>query len=202
MTLAQELERLIPQGESRKFGELVLSRSDTGNFTAVHRTDAMMGGSMDSLDSIQSVPGLREISKHDVEGNYRPLKTAPTLRHGWQTSCDCPEEFIRRLDAIYPAVFATWVKYQKGTAPPVPLQETLSRQSGIYKNASDITDQMANQIMRDTCSLGCIRKIAWPINDQCTVSKLIAPPREIPVVCIEACSLAISEAASLANDSD
>tara|TARA_R110002096_G_scaffold196404_15_gene379296 strand:+ start:4919 stop:5527 length:609 start_codon:yes stop_codon:yes gene_type:complete len=202
MTLAQELDQLIPQGESRKFGELVLSRSDAGTFTAMHRTDAMMNGSLESLDSIQSASELRELSRHDTEGNYRPLKTAPTLIHGWQTSSDCAEEFLSRLDAIYPAVFATWVEYQKGTAPPVPLQETLSRQSGIYKNASGITDQNANQIMRDTCSLGCIRKIAWPINDHCTVSKLKALPREIPVVCVEACSLAISEAASLANGSD
>ncbi len=196
MTLAEELEQLLPLGTEIRFGELHLARSETGVFSAHHIDDT----GIDTLEEIDSVPELRELAKYDSKGDYRPLKTAPTLRSGWVTECRDAKEFLARLDAIYPALFATWVAYSHEELAPVPLRDTLDRQTGMYRFAGSITDQMANKIMRDLCAKGCVRKIAWPIDDRCAVGRLPKRSHRIPAICTEACTFAVSEARRLVKE--
>lgn len=197
MTLAETLENLLPPDAELRFGEIYLTRDKEGTFAARHRDDR---GSEDGLERIDSREELRELAKFDAEGEYRPLKTAPTLRSGWITKTGEAAEFLSRLDALYPGVFATWVAYQNGEIDPVPLRDTLERQTGMYKFSSSITDQMANEIMRSTCGKGCIRVITWPIDSRCPVSRLKPPAKILPVICTEACTFAVSEARRLAKE--
>jgi sirohydrochlorin cobaltochelatase len=197
MTLAGELESHLPAGTSLVFGQLCLNRCDDGTFEACHLDDM---GNKDTLMSVDSVIDLREIAKFDACAEYRPLKTAPTLKGGWLTRCADAAEFLKRLDAIYPAVFATWIAYAKGEHDPTSLRRTLDRQTGMYRFAGTISDQMANRMMRELCHPGCIRTIAWPINDEHPVSRLKSQPRSIPVICTEACTFAINAARSLAKE--
>jgi len=197
MTLAETLDQLLPPGEWRKFGEITLERDESGRFRARHRDDREVAEGLDPLDSVAQ---LRDLAKFDSDGEYRPLKTAPTLRSGWTTECDDAKEFLRRLDAIYPGVFATWVAYERGEHHPVALRNTLDRQTGMYRFASSITNAMANEIMRETCAKGCIRTIAWSIDDQCPVSRIKPEAKAIPVICTEACTFAVSEARRLAKE--
>ncbi|MDF1862940.1 MAG: DR2241 family protein [Verrucomicrobiales bacterium] len=197
MTLAETLESLLPTGTERRFGELQLSRSDSGEFVAFHRNNR---GMTEDLREIASHTDLRELAKFDSKEEYRPLKTAPNLKCGWVTRSPDSENFLKKLDAIYPGVFATWVAYDLGEHDPTPLRSTLERQTGMYKFAGSITDQMANEIMRETCGKGCLRQIAWPIDDRCPVSRLTGSPRVIPVICTEACTFAVSEARRLVKE--
>lgn len=197
MTLADSLLHLLPRGENRRFGEIFLEHLDDGTLRARHRDDRM---AQEGLESLASASELREMAKWDTMGEYRPLKTAPTLKPGWITECSDASEFLKRLDAIYPGVFATWVAYEKEEHSPTPLRETLDRQTGMYRFAGSITDQMANEIMRETCAKGCLRKIAWPISDDCPTSMLKRPAMEIPVICTEACTFAVSEARRLVKE--
>lgn len=196
MTLAEELESHLPLGTEIRFGELHLIRDGNGQFSARHLDDTGMG----NLEPIDSASELRELAKFDAEGEYRPLKTAPTLRSGWVTKCDNAAEFLRRLDAIYPAVFASWVAYAREELAPVPFRKTLDRQTGMYRFSGAITDQMANKIMRDLCAKGCVRKIAWPIDDRCAVGRIPKRSHRIPAICMEACTFAVSEARRLAKE--
>ena len=197
MTLVEALLSLLPAGESRRYGEVYLEHLPDGLLRARHREDRMTENGLEDLTTPRE---LREMAKFDPSGEYRPLKTAPTLKSGWVTSCTDPSEFLNRLDAIYPGVFATWVAYSQGTHSPTTLRATLDRQTGMYRFAGSITDQMANQIMRETCAKGCLRTIAWPVDDQCPVSQLKRAPKEIPVICTEACTFAVSEARRLAKE--
>lgn len=197
MTLAGELESLLPTGTSLVFGQLRLSRSYDGAFEASHLADAETGT---TLERIESAAALRELAKFDAAGAYRPLKTAPTLRGGWQTRCHEAAEFLRRLDAIYPGAFATWIAYSRGRHHPTSLRRTLNRQTGMYRSARAITDEMAHRLIRELCHPGCLRSIAWPINDDEPVNRPIAPPRAIPMICTEACTLAINAARALAKE--
>lgn len=197
MTLAETLESLLPPDSTLRFGEVQLSRASAGTFRAVHISDMEP---MDSLEKLDTLAGLREMAKFDANSEYRPLKTAPTLKCGWSTECEAPDEFLKRLDAIYPGVFATWVAYDNGTYDPVSLRKTLDRQTGMYRFAGSITDQMANRIMREVCSPGCIRKIAWSIDDQCAVSRLKRNKRSVPVICTEACTFAVGQARELVKE--
>jgi len=197
MTLAGELESHLPAGTFLVFGQLYLTRCDDGIFEACHLDDM---GNKDALEPIDSVIALRELAKFDASGEYRPLRTAPTLKGGWLTRCSDAAEFLKRLDAIYPAVFATWIAYANGEHHPTSIRSTLDRQTGMYRFAGTISDQMANRMMRELCHPGCIRTIAWPINDDHPVSRLKSQPRSIPVICTEACTFAINAARSLAKE--
>lgn len=197
MTLAETLDSLLPAGANRRFGELYVSRLECGTFFACHREDR---DRVDMLEEIESHVELRELAKFDASGEYRPLKTAPSLRTGWKTTSPDAASFLKKLDAIYPGVFATWVAYERGEHDPTPLRTTLDRQTGMYKFAGSITDRMANEIMRSTCAKGCIRQIAWPIDDQCAVSRIKGNSKSIPVICTEACTFAVSEARRLARE--
>jgi len=197
MTLAEELESCLPPGATLRFGQLQLSRSPEGTFEACHTEDRMEGHSLEEIDSI---PGLRDLAKYDASGFFRPLKTAPSLKSGWRTRSHSAKDFLGRLDAIYPGVFATWIAYERNRHCPTSLRRTLDRQTGMYRFAGAITDQMANRIMRDLCSPGCLRKIAWPLNDQCPVSRIKREAMSIPVICTEACTFAVSRARELARE--
>lgn len=197
MTLAQELEMLLPPGATRLFGEIQLTRSADGGFEVRHAEDNDTPA--ESLALLDSPADLREIAKYDACGIYRPLKTAPNLASGWISRCSEASEFLRRIDAIYPSLFATWIRYRCGEHEATSLRKTLDRQSGMYRFTSAISDPAANQIMREICSPGCLRKIAWPINDDAPVSRLKDLPGRIPAICTEACTFVVSAARDLAK---
>jgi hypothetical protein len=197
MTLAQELKTLLPRGTILRFGEIQLTRSPDGRFEVRHAEDNDTPS--ESLTLFDSPADLREIAKYDACGMYRPLKTAPTLRSGWISHCGEASEFLRRIDAIYPALFATWIRYRRGEHNPTSLRKTLDRQSGMYRFTGKISDLTANQIMREICSPGCLRKIAWPINDSAPVSRLKDMSGQIPAICTEACTFVVSAARELAK---
>ncbi|MEO0414004.1 MAG: hypothetical protein AAF226_03515, partial [Verrucomicrobiota bacterium] len=88
----------------------------------------------------------------------------------------------------------------EGKVDAVPLRTTLGRQTGMYRFANAIKDKHANQIMIDTCSPGCLRRIAWPINDACATGRVGAGMNEIPLLCLEACTFAVSESRRLARE--
>ena len=54
----------------------------------LHRDDE----SLDQLQTYQDAENAIEIAKYDDAGNYRPLKTAPNLRHGWRLELATVEE--------------------------------------------------------------------------------------------------------------
>lgn len=196
MTLADHLESLVPPGEIRRFGELSVSRGEEGGFLIRHREDE----TAQELISLSDPAAVREWAKFDAAGEYRPLRTAPGLKTGFEIRCRGTEETLRFLDAIYPGAFATTVAYSAGELDPVPLRETLDRQTGMYRFAGAITDQMANRIMRDLCSPGCLRRIAWPIDDRCATGRIPPSKKSIPLLCTEACTFAVSEARRLAKE--
>ena len=141
------------------FGELFVRKTTTGGFVVSHRDDE----SLDQLQTYRDPQDAIEIAKHDDAGNYRPLKTAPNLRHGWRLELATHEELRRSLDYFYPgrlAVFAAWKSaYLKTT----PLRETLDRQSGMYRVAAKISDPQINDLVADFCrsDSGCLRTILW-----------------------------------------
>ncbi len=198
MTLAGELASLLPAGTSLVFGQLRLCRRDDGIFEAFHLDDAERRG---ALEPITSVPALRELAKFDAAGEYRPLKTAPTLRGGWITRCEGAKEFLQRLDALYPGVFATWIAYAAGRHHPTSLRRTLDRQTGMYRRAGTITDEMARRLIRELCRPGCLRTITWPIHDDDPVTRVTSSPGTLPMICTEACTLAVDAARVLAKAS-
>ena len=104
-----------------------------------------------------------EIAKYDDAGNYRPLKTAPNLRHGWRMELGTPEELKRALDHFYPGRVAIFAAWQRGQLRTTSLRETLDRQSGMYRIAANISDAQIDDLVAHFCRSngGCLRTILW-----------------------------------------
>jgi sirohydrochlorin cobaltochelatase len=183
-----------------------------GHFVLSHREEE----TLDELKSFRSAEDAIDIARYDDAGNYRPLKTAPNLRHGWRLELDTFDELRRALDYFYPgrlAVFAAWKSERLETTP---LRQTLDRQSGMYRVAAKISDSQINDLVADFCRSngGCLRTILWkrdregaiastklpkekfdPACDQMAVSNLSgsATPATVPLLCQEACNLLVAE---------
>ena len=132
----------------------------------------------------------RELAKYDDAGGYRPLKSAPNLRHGWQLSLTGGDDLRRALDFLYPAALGTWLAFGRGELAVTPLRGTLERQTGMYRVTQLITDAQAGEVIRRTCVEGCLRVRLWDLNSA------IANPsfafQNPAVLCAEACNLLVA----------
>jgi sirohydrochlorin cobaltochelatase len=199
MLLPDFLATYIPDTNTRRFGEVLLSRRTTRDFQALHLRDRDVP--IDQLNHLQSIPEVREMARYSPEGEYRPLKTAPSLKNGWVILESDAHSFYQMLDAIYPAAFAGTVKYFQGEIHPVSLRRTLGRQTGMYQFAKHVSDVDASLIMRETCAKGCLRQISWSISDNGPMNRVNPPnEREIPILCTEACTFVVSEARRLSRE--
>jgi sirohydrochlorin cobaltochelatase len=139
-----------------------------------------------------------EIAKYDDQGNYRPLKTAPNLRHGWRLTLKNLDEVSLALDFLYPAALGTAFAFAKNRLNPVDLRDTLARQTGMYAVVKRITDEQAASAIARTCNHGngCLRQILWSISSGCptplTQREVMRSENEIPLLCAEACNILVA----------
>src|SRR5438270_13825617 len=118
---------------------------------------------MDRLQRFRCPEDAIEIAKYDDVGNYRPLKTAPNLRHGWRLELETLEDLRHALDYFYPGRLAVFAAWKSDKLKTTPLRETLDRQSGMYRVAARISDSQINDLVADFCRSngGCLRTILW-----------------------------------------
>ena len=141
-----------------------------------------------------------EIARYDDAGKYRPLKTAPNLRHGWLLKLKNLHDASLALDFLYPAALGTAVAYARNELQPVELRETLARQTGMYAVVKKITDEQAESVVAITCNHkdGCLRHILWSISPGNPTSlsrrgsEVQHLENEIPILCAEACNLLVA----------
>ena len=105
----------------------------------------------------------RALANHDDTGCYRPLKSAPNLRHGWQLEIADDEQLFLAIELLYPAMLGIWSARESGGLEVVPLRETLNRQSGMFAITSQITDETALEVVRGCCRSdgACLKTILW-----------------------------------------
>jgi len=193
-------------------GQILVRKIPIGRFVLSHRDDE----TLDTLKSFRSAEDAIDIAKYDDAGNYRPLKTAPDLHHGWRLELDSVEELRRALDYFYPGRLAVFAAWKSNKLETTSLRQTLDRQSGMYRVAAKISDSRINDLVADFCRSdgGCLRTILWkrdregaiastklskekfdPACDQAAASNLPAsvPPATVPLLCQEACNLLVAE---------
>jgi len=140
------------------FGQILVRKSGD-RFVLCHRDDEPRN----SLETFRNAEDAIEIAKYDDAGNYRSLKTAPNLRHGWRMEFRTSDDLKRALDHFYPGRLAVFVAWQSGQLRTTPLRETLDRQSGMYRIAAKISDAQIDDLVADFCRSngGCLRTILW-----------------------------------------
>ncbi len=153
----------------------------------------------------------RKIAMLDAAGNFRAIKTAPTLKRGWLLVLNTEAQLRLALDFFYPAALGFCDHHQNGTLKPVHLRETMGRQTGMYRFANTIKDEQAQQMVACECDAKtkCLRRITWQLTEAQPLTELTAEklpptdptPTEIPLLCVEACTHLVSSAREIARSS-
>ena len=199
--------------DCRRIGQIAIQKLDDGVLALSHRDDE----TRNDLKLFHSADDAIEIARYDDAGNYRPLKTAPNLQHGWRLELTTLDALRQALDYFYPGRLAVFVAWKSGRLRTTPLRDTLDRQSGMYRVAAKISDEQIDCVVGDFCRSdgGCLRTILWKRDKQGTVASTKLPPEKfdpafdqvraptrsrstipataIPLLCQEACNLLVAE---------
>ena len=221
--MADPVEKVLEKvcNDSRNFcvGQILVRKTSAGGFALSHRDEE----AADQLKIFRAPEDAVEIAKYDDAGNYRPLKTAPNLRHGWRLELETLDDLRHALDYFYPGRLAMFAARKSHKLQTTPLRETLDRQSGMYRVAAKISDSQIDNLVGNFCRSngGCLRTILWkrdasgaiastklpkekfdPASDQARVcSRRPAGDARashsevatIPLLCQEACNLLVAE---------
>jgi sirohydrochlorin cobaltochelatase len=199
------------------FGQILVRKTESGGFILAHREDE----SLDRLQTYREPEDAIEIARYDDAGNYRPLKTAPNLRHGWLLQLATIDQLGHALDYFYPGRLAVFSAWKTGRLNTTSLRETLNRQSGMYRVAAKISDAQINDVIAGLCRSdgGCLRTILWKRDQNGAISSTKLPtekfdpsydqaaPSEspasstpataamaaVPLLCQEPCNLLVGE---------
>ena len=186
-SLTQSLAAWLENGRTR-IGQIVILETPDG-WELRHADD--LGRT--ALVPHKGANAARHLANLDDEETYRPLKTAPNLRHGWRLAVRDVEELRRALDYFYPAMTGVWLSQTLGDLQPVPFRETLHRQTGMYRVTQKITDEQARTAIDSFCA-GCLKCRLWdaqtPVDDASS----------IPLLCQEACNLLVAEARKVVKE--
>jgi sirohydrochlorin cobaltochelatase len=190
----------------RCIGQIAIECQDDGSFVLVHRDDA----GRNDLSLRNDAQEAAELARFDDAENYRPLKTAPNLKHGWRLALQNLAALRIALDLFYPGRLAAFYAFEKNDLIPTPLRETLDRQSGMYRIAAQIDDSAADALIGNFCRSdgGCVRTILWRRDLEGTIASTRLPTEKfdpihdqtdrggavVPLLCQEACSLLIAAA--------
>jgi sirohydrochlorin cobaltochelatase len=166
------------------FGQILVTKREGADFVLSHRDDA----SLDQLQTHRDAENAIEIAKYDDAGNYRPLKTAPNLRHGWRLELATVEELRRALDYLYPSRLTVYAAWKRGYLKTTALRETLDRQSGMYRVAAKISDPQINDLVANFCrsDSGCLRTILWKRDRDGVIASAKLPKEKFDPVCDQA----------------
>ena len=172
------------------FGQILVTKREGTGFVLSHRDDA----SLNQLQTHRDAENAIEIAKYDDAGNYRPLKTAPNLRHNWRLELATVEELRRALDYFYPSRLTVYAAWKTGSLKTTALRETLDRQSGMYRVAAKISDPQINDLVADFCrsDSGCLRTILWKRDRDGVIASTKLPKEKFDPVydqVMAACSL-------------
>ncbi len=206
MTSVTENLRAWLDAGGHEIGEIHLQSAPEG-WQLRHRSDDRRT----DLTTFSGAEAARELAHYTDTGEFRPLKTAPNLRHGWRLIVSNLPELRRALDYFYPAMLGVRVSHDRGRLGVVPLRATLARQTGMYRVTQKITDQQAQEMVGEFCRTdgGCLKRILWPLAADRPVTTLPAEkfspnagPDVWPLLCHEACNLLIAKAREVVKKAD
>jgi len=193
--ISSTLTNWIADG-GREIGEIHLAPV-AGGYILQHRDDLAAKALVDGTGA----EAARDLAQYDDAGEFRPLKTAPNLRHGWRLRLTGIGELHRALDYFYPAMLGVWHSHRQGCLVPIALRETLARQTGMYAVTKKIGDAEAQSMIGLFCRSngGCLKHILWQIAPGMPITSLpaeklrpVARADELPLLCHEACNLLVA----------
>ena len=170
----------------RVFGQVLVRPTSIGGYELRHMDDAQTGGLQESEDPRVA----REIARLTENGEYRPLKSSPNLRRGWEIRVADARALATAMDHLYPAGVAHWFLHREGRLSLTSFRQNAARQSGIYKRTQRLSDRGVLDAASACCEDAvCLKKTLWDVEED-TPLGIDRGEGEIP--CPEPCSIFVS----------
>jgi hypothetical protein len=174
----------VPDG--RTFGQVQVRRTSPEGYSLRHADDADAGG----LEVHEDPRSARELAKLTESGEYRPLKSSPNLRRGWEIRVSDARDLAVAMNYLYPAGIVHWYLYREGKLGVTSFRENAARQSGIYKRVQRLSDEGVQNAARACCEDAvCLKRTLWDVDEE-TPLRMDRGEGEIP--CPEPCSVFVS----------
>jgi hypothetical protein len=150
-------------------------------------------------DSAVVVEALRAVAVNDARalaqctagGEFRPLKSAPSLQRGWRLVAANETDLERALAQLYPGAVADWHAAQSDYPPVTHFRDYANRQSGMYRNIALLDDGQVAAVVRATCDARrCLKRRLWTVaglEPDAAVAKSLIP-------CLEPCAILMDSA--------
>jgi len=146
----------------------------------------------EDVDAYTDPLDARHLVKHDDEGRYRPLSTAPSLPHGWAFVDLDGSDLVQTVEYIYPATVANWYREREGDLDVDHWADASGRQTGIYSIVEQL-DGEALEWAAEACCVDsqCLKRREW---DEDEDTELDVPRGDGEFPCREPCSLFVAAA--------
>lgn len=142
------------------------------------------------LEILEDPRSAREVSKLDENGEYRPLKSSPNLRRGWELRLADDRDLLTAMNYLYPAAVVHWHLHREGELEVTDYRQNAARQSGIYKRVQRLSDAGVQNAASACCGDAvCLKKTLWNVDEK-TPLEMERGGGEIP--CPEPCSVFVS----------
>ena len=172
--------------EGRVFGQVLVRALPSGGYAIRHAEDA---GATDLVPR-DDPREAREIAKLSEKGEYRPLKSSPNLRRGWELSVPDAGGLAVAMNYLYPAGVVHWHLHREESLETTSFRQTAARQSGIYKRIQHLSDRGVQDAARACCEDAvCLKRTLWDVDDGLPL-EMERGEGEIP--CPEPCSVFVS----------
>ncbi|WP_280537311.1 DR2241 family protein [Halopenitus sp. POP-27] len=197
-TAIRDRFRSLASGIEHDWGQLRITATIADDGTrryAIRHADAA-GIDRDHLETHDDPRDARSIAKHDPDGRYRPLKTAPTLPTGWVFPDLDAHECYETVETFYPATVANWDRERRGDLDVSHWHETMARQTGIY-GLIETWDRGEGhehvEWVAETCCADsqCLKRREWEYDAETDLS---VDGGDGVFPCREPCSLVVSAA--------
>lgn len=107
---------------------------------------------------------VRALSQTTANGEFRPLKSAPTLVAGWRLPVVDAADLEFALNQFYPGAIADWFAARQVPVPVTHFREYAGRQSGMYRITSMLSDEQSGGVIQSSCDRGhCLKCRLWTV---------------------------------------
>lgn len=128
----------------------------------------------------------RAIAQFTEQGEFRPLKSAPSLRRGWRILAHSDAELATALDQLYPGFVADFYSARNALAVPTDYGPFTERQTGMYRITSFLKEADAAAVVQKCCApIYCLKCRLWDVSGHAPES----PQQKSVIPCFEPCAI-------------
>jgi hypothetical protein len=177
-------------GSELVFGEILL-RKNAGGFQLCHVQDREVAELREA-----ELTELRQLAQFTSANEFRPLKSAPTLRRDWRFVTANSSDVEMALQMVYPGAVADWFAARQPGPPVTHYRDFTSRQSGMYRITATLTDVQAARVARAGCDRQfCLKQRWWTVEGL----EPDRPEAKSVIPCLEPCAVLLEFARTAAR---